>query len=315
MKRIKNVGISIAVSLICVCIVCGSVLAKEGEYNRGSHVASRGAVNYANGKVVIDSADLTYLANEIDDLERSYKSLTVEALNGIGTYYASADGEIIHEPDDSNITPDDAEVLSFDDLYQGILQSQSVEYLADTQATDESENHLYYADENAAESGDLITVTSDANDFPLMIRPADAGNLTAGTAAWVNGEVLVGNGADNRAYYDKGKKDAIPVDSVTTTTSVRGIRYSFSNVEYCIAGAKSVSVRIATSGPCNDQDRMPTATINNRAISMPRGGQSTEKTWNEDEIGGATVLYLRGAGSPTSDSDMVTVFTVTTYYR
>lgn len=205
MRRMKDFGVFIAITLICVCIVGGSVSAKDGEYNRRSRIASKGAVKYSNNTVVLNSSDLIYLADEIDQLEREYKSATMEALNRIGTFYVSADGDISHDDHDNNVSSDAAAELSFSDLYQGILESQSVEHLADVQAEDADGSPLYYADRNACESHDITSTTTDANDYPVLIQPAAAGNLTAGTAAWVDGELIIGSGTDNTAYYDNGR--------------------------------------------------------------------------------------------------------------
>ena len=207
MRKIKDFGAVITISLICICIAGRSVLAEEGEYNRGSRIASNGVFNYLNGTVVLDSADLTYLADEIDGLERAYKTSTMEALNKINTFYVSTDGGISHDSDDNNVSSDMAAELSFSDLYHGIIDSQSVDHLAGVQAADADGNPLYYADRDACESNNLITVTKGANDYPLLIHPAKAGNLTAGAAAWVDGNLIIGNGADNTAYYDNGRRD------------------------------------------------------------------------------------------------------------
>lgn len=203
MKKIKECGILILTFIVCAGIIGSSVMAEEGQYDRRSSLASKGAVEYADGTVVIDSSDLTYLADRIDELERTYKAATVDALNQIGTYYASSDGDISHDPDNNHISSDMAAELSFNDLYQGILKSQSVDHLADVQAQDPDGKPLYYADGSAAESNNLIMTTTEANGLPILIRPASENNLTAGTAAWVNGKLIVGNGADNAAYYSK----------------------------------------------------------------------------------------------------------------
>lgn len=203
-KRINVFGTLVLTLGICVCMVGNSVSAQEGQSGRSGRISSKGIIDYANHTVVIDSSDLTYLANEIDELERTYKSATVDALNQIGTYYASYDGDISHDSDDNYVSSDTATVLSFKDLYHGILKSQSVDHLADVQAKDSDDNPVYYANEDAAESKSLIMTTASANNFPVLIRAAAAGNLTAGTASWVDGSLIIGNGADNRAYYDKG---------------------------------------------------------------------------------------------------------------
>ena len=207
MKKIRGFGIWILTFVVCAGIIGSSVWAEEGQYNRRSRLSSKGAVEYEDGRVIIDSSDLTYLADQIDDLERAYKIITMDALNQIGTYYTSSQGDISHEPNENTILADRAVELSFHALQKGILQSQSVGHLADVQAKDADGNLLYYADESAAESHNLIMTTTEANGLPILICSAAANNLTAGTAAWVDGKLIVGNGADNKSFYNKGYAD------------------------------------------------------------------------------------------------------------
>lgn len=345
MGRVKNLGSLIAAALIYACIIGGSAFAEEGEYNRSSHIASKGTIKYADGKVVISSSDLTYLANEIDDLERAYKSKTVEALNGIGTFYASAAGEISHYENDNNISSDNAAVLSFKDLYRGITESQSVDYLAAVQATDAGKNPMYYADGDASERGDLISVTTDANDFPLLIRSAAAGNLTAGTAAWVDGEVLIGTGADNQSYYNKGDSDGYdrgygegrtqgqddvrdnPGDFGLTPVTVEELTYNLTLAKNCddcgrgshvfsLVGATRVDVTMkcgsADSNAFNTNTRhRPYASIN--GIVTPQLGDNINVqnyTWTRTDIGNATLGYVYGTESSIHKTDL----TVTIHY-
>ncbi len=141
----------------------------DGAVRRGN-IKSRGAIDYAGGQVVIDASDLTYLADEIDALEAAYKLNTVAALNRMGTYYLSDGSGITHDESAEILPVESAVNLSFDEIYEGVLQSQSVENLATTE-----------------------TLTG-----------ASADNLTAGTASWVDGELIVGNGADNDLSYEKG---------------------------------------------------------------------------------------------------------------
>ena len=50
---------------------------------------------------------------------------------------------------------------------------------------------------------------------PLKIAAANAGNLSAGTAAWVNGEFIIGTGSDNNKYYTHGITDGLAKVNVT----------------------------------------------------------------------------------------------------
>lgn len=228
MRKMKDFSALIVISLICVCIVGGSVLAEDGEYNRRKRIASKGVFDYSSSTVVIDSSDLIYLADEIDELERAYKSSTVEALNRIGTFYVSTDGDISHECDDNNVSPDMAAELSFSDLHHGIIKSQSVDHLDNVQAEDADGNLLYYADQNADEGKDLASTTTNANDYPVFIRPAAANNLTAGSAAWVDGDLIIGNGGDNTAYGDTVIRNFVETGDFETTFKISVWEYKYS---------------------------------------------------------------------------------------
>lgn len=139
--------------------------------NRQANIRSKGRIDYAGGIVMIDASDLIYLAKEIDMLEAAYKMNTVAALNHMGTYYLE-DGSVTHDKAEESLPVEYAVNLSFEEIYEGVLQSQSVEKLAITEE----------------------------------VVGASADNLTEGTAAWLDGELVVGNGADNDASYDQGYK-------------------------------------------------------------------------------------------------------------
>lgn len=170
---------------------------------RRNQITSDGIIDYAGGTVILDASDLKYLADEIDMLEASYKILTAQALNRIGTYFLP-DASLTYDSEKAALPEVYAEKLSFDKIYEGIRNSQSVAHLAAKQALNNAGEALYYASEEAQNDKRLDNVTTNANDYPLMIQAACADNLSAGTAAWVNGKLIIGNGADNQAYYNKG---------------------------------------------------------------------------------------------------------------
>ena len=71
----------------------------------------------------------------------------------------------------------------------------------------DASNNSYYVKED----GSITTNASEAkknadgNAEPLKISAATAGNLSAGTSAWVDGSLLIGTGADNKNYYELGR--------------------------------------------------------------------------------------------------------------
>lgn len=190
------------------------------------------------------------------------------------------------------------------------------------QAKDSEENLLYYEDESARDGKDLLRTTADANDYPLLIGAAQAGNLSAGTAAWVNGSPIIGNGADNKAYYEygyeegysSGKKDAIPLNSITVSATLRpDYSQSASSCQIPIVGAQSVTVKLDQSNSRVANGAY--ASINGIKLSAVKteGDGVFKKTWTKEEIGNATYLSLHSADN-LADRELKCVFTVTINY-
>lgn len=210
--------------LICMVLlltsICGLTALADGSARR-NNIKSHGNINVQNGAAAIYSSDFIYLADEIDALENKYKTSTVAALNNIGTYYDS-NGAIIYDSEKEGITADAAVNLSFSQITEGITNSQSVAHLAAQQATDNTGALLYYADESAKKDNNLVTVTTSDTGLPVLIQPIVTDNLTAGTAAWVNGNLIIGNGADNQAYYEQGY-----IDGYSKITDSVDIEYQY----------------------------------------------------------------------------------------
>ncbi len=173
----KPVNILTAVLVLTGIVIAGATAYADGA-DRKDNIRSKGTIDYAKGTVVINASDLTYLADEIDDLEASYKINTLKALNDIGTYF-KADGSVTHNGEEGNVSSQNAEDLSFANLCEGILKSQSVSHLAQQN-----------------------------------IAAASEDNLSEGCAAWVDGNLLIGNGSDNKKNYEQGYNNGKATASV-----------------------------------------------------------------------------------------------------
>ena len=157
------------VILVGICIVGISlpIVAKADTSSRRANIKSTGNIEFKNGEVSIASSDLIYLADEIDSLENTYKQTIVDALNDIGTFFLK-DGSSVNDAARNEVDEEEEKAaLSFGTIVEGIRKSQSVEGL---------DQH----------------------------RAAIADNLSAGTAAWVNGELIKGTGRDNEDFYNRG---------------------------------------------------------------------------------------------------------------
>ena len=176
---------------------------KAGTPKRKEQIISKGNFQFQGGKVYITASDFIYLADEIDHLESNYKCNLVEALNSIGTYF-KADGSVTYDNNQNETDSEEAKVkLGFQNILQGILQSQSVESLSQTQATDKDGKLLYYAKEDK----NVFELTTNNTGYPLFYQAVTADNLSAGSAAWVNGVLIKGNGRDNAIYREQGYEE------------------------------------------------------------------------------------------------------------
>ncbi|MCM1125011.1 MAG: hypothetical protein NC429_00930 [Lachnospiraceae bacterium] len=162
------------------------ITSKAQTERRASNIKSKGVFDYADGTVVMDSSDLTYLADEIDLLEDTYKKETVKALNKMNTYFM-LDDSTTHNPDESNLASDSASILPFHSIIEGILESQSI----------------------PTEKTYTGTVPGNENEVTGNISAATEDSLSLGDAAWVDGELVVGNGGDNNVYYNQGYADGM----------------------------------------------------------------------------------------------------------
>lgn len=197
-----------------------TALAEGG--GRSANLLSKGSINYENGKVFFSAKDLFYLAEEMDKLENLYKGESVDALAAIGTYFKN-DGSVVHSEGLKEVdTETEKAALSFGSIKGGILNSQSVGSVSSLQATDQNGNPLYYENEAARDAADLSHTTTADTGYPVYYRAAQTGNLSAGTAAWVDGILLKGSGADNAASYAQGF-----IDGQQSVTGNLNISYTY----------------------------------------------------------------------------------------
>lgn len=170
----------------------------------GNSLKSFGNVVYTNGEdsVEIYSDDLYILADQLD----SFKSKVADQLAEINTYLSSGSNgtstvtdssiKIVHtEPSGSDVV--DPLTLDFDTLLEGVAASQSIP--TDVTEYGYSDGTILYKNSE----GELTTDGTEENVEQINISAATPENLSAGSAAWVNGELILGTGADNKAYYNK----------------------------------------------------------------------------------------------------------------
>lgn len=196
--------LSVILTLSMLFGVCKVAVAAENPKSTKSSLHSQGTICFQEGteSVVIDSGDLYTLADRLD----LFKVRVAEQLGLMGTYLSrgpagtpltSADGVYaVHQKPTASGEADPA-ALSFETILEGIAASQSIptdpaDYGMSTGSIlyKSADGKLYTADHEGAE--------------PIRIQAATAENLSAGTAAWVNGKLILGTGGDNQSYHDQG---------------------------------------------------------------------------------------------------------------
>jgi hypothetical protein len=185
-----------------------------------------------SGKVLFNSSDITTLAEGVNAADskitaeegqaKSFKDGIISSLGSIGT--GSTDNSYTYSsPKDltSNSKLGDFQnVINGSQAITGYVPTGKSESLDKTQATDKDGNLLYYTDDTALSTKDLTKTTTDTakvtigtgkklKDYAVTYQPASAANLTAGSAAWVNGQCILGTGSDNTAYLSIIKVGAI----------------------------------------------------------------------------------------------------------
>lgn len=180
MKRSEKGVLGIILAATLMIGATAVVSANGGTLVDKDSFASKGKIQVKENEtdpdpaIVIDSADLVTLANATNELNTQFTDSLAAAVNNIGSV-----------PKTDRV----AEGAQFSDILSAITNSQAI---------DSSES--VYVLPNG-------TVTDDSTAEGVVetqIAGATAENLTAGTAAWVDGQYIVGTGADNNSYYDLG---------------------------------------------------------------------------------------------------------------
>lgn len=180
--------------------------------NQGSTAAelkSYGTIVYQRGSdtIKIDSDDLYNLADQIDKV----KIEVTDQLKAMNTYFTAGEGISLTTSTDINVAhaePYEEDFVdpldvNFDTLLEGIAVSQSVS--SDVTAYGYLPGTKLYK----REDGLLTTNGSEQGAEEISITAASAENLSAGTAAWVDGSLILGTGGDNKDYQEKIAGDFI----------------------------------------------------------------------------------------------------------
>lgn len=251
--------------------VCTVSLANSNSYSTADGLKSSGRIIYQEGanSVVIDSGDLYTLAAELDQ----FKVAAVNQMAALRTYFTSQESgtnlatngqvNVVHTQPADTVDPLS---LGFDTILEGFAASQSIPLVTSEYGYAEG-TKLYKTEE-----GRLVTDSSGTGAQEISIAAATADNLSAGCAAWVNGELLLGTGADNQSYYSTNDMtklfDSIEVVQNPCTLEKGTYMYIINNAS---ATEHSDLYYIANLSISNDSVNSVTAVTSNSTV---KGGSS-----------------------------------------
>ena len=188
---------------------------------RREALKSEGIIEYTDGehKVLIDSGDLYYLADEIDNLETNAKWGTLQAIQSLPDAAAAtglagktiadipnitfADlNRAIKSSQQSASAPAAAEILSGKVTWaNGRKITGSMRNNGATGASNLNAGRSYSIPAGYT-TGGTVTTASLASQTAAT---ATSANISSGKTAWVNGQLVTGNGGDNNSFYEQGR--------------------------------------------------------------------------------------------------------------
>lgn len=207
------------VGIIAVCCI-GALCAKELKASAEVVFHSRGNLVTDDGKVAFYRTDLDYLCGEIDMLENeidpSLMEQTYSDLSSV-SHQETVRSKGIIDYDNGRMVLDSQDVMDLAARLD-LLENQ---YAVSARSALNRIGTFIDVSGNVSHtksSGEAVSMPtleqiregiclSQSVNHLADVSPVIADNLTAGTAVWVNGECIVGTGADNKRAYEKGKKD------------------------------------------------------------------------------------------------------------
>lgn len=203
---------------------------------------SSGRIVYEEGdnQVVLDTQDLYRIADRLD----LFKSAVSNQLSSMGTYLTRGEGTALQTDNTlkvSHVNPGEEDrvdplTVDFNALLEGVAASQSVP--SDPAAYGYETGITLYR----TVKGSLSTTGDEEGCEAVTIQPATADSLSAGTAAWVDGHLLLGTGTDNQKYYEQGHGQ-----TSETITNIISLLYSGVNEtrQYAVTGKDGGSLSVS----------------------------------------------------------------------
>lgn len=281
LKKIKIPKRTIAM-LSAVLLLSGSIcmVAAAAENTTAAQIElqSRGAIHYQDGNetVIIDSTDLYKLAEAMDQFKVSVakqlgEQRTYLSKNPSGVPLTETGGIYVTHLKPTLSEKVDPATLPFHALMEGMAASQTIP--TDPAAYKmASGTKLYQGKDGKLQIGQ----PQDKDAKEVYIHAATAQELSAGAAAWVDGELILGTGDDNKTYHGTGSSgaasgnDSVSVPVFADFNKVGGYYSGFSGeIPYSFTPGKSVLLLF--DGPLDatfDGANLPDSAVDGRWFSL-----------------------------------------------
>lgn len=215
----KKRFLMLAIAVMCFMAIAGVSGLKTAA---ASGTASVGNFSKGDGRVVFRSEDITYLNRELAALRSEIDDSVFDSSSVGTTVLASANkrrslitshGAINY--DNGKVVANAAGLLSLADETDALANTyatvicRALNHIGTYFAADGSVNHESQTAETIVLSCERLAegiLRSQSVDH-LTAASVTADNITAGAAAWVNGQCIIGNGADNERAYQRGLED------------------------------------------------------------------------------------------------------------
>lgn len=305
----KKKLISAVMALILTIGTCSVAIAAEKGGATADDLKSHGTIIYesAGEAVEINSADLYMLAEQIDQIRIN----VTDQLGKINTFFTTGQGTALKNGGRIGITHTrpygtdyvDPLAIDFDTLVEGIAASQHI--------SSDVKDYGYPAGTKLYQKtdGSLTTDRGSENLPELFIKPATPENLSAGTAAWVKGKLILGTGTDNQTYMKKGES-SVPsgdIGGTGNTVDLSNVFLNFNKVGGWMAGFEGVipytftpgkSLLLVLDGPLDatfDGTNLPDSAVTGQFFSMfywQNNPHSSIKLEVEEAYGGYNDVLL-----------------------
>lgn len=221
MRRIKYKS-SVLAAAGCM-LIAGALVLELRVSAAAVGTASKGSFAACGSKIRFDSTDISYLCGEVNLLQNELGNSVFDEMPFEGTVSVPADklqnrlnshGVINYDSD--KVTADAGDLLRLADSINGLgddyatmiyraLGNIGTYFDPDGNAGHEIQtagNPTYLSCEQLTAG-----IMQSQSVEHLAVSPVTPDNLTAGTAAWVNGQFVIGNGSDNERSYQRGLED------------------------------------------------------------------------------------------------------------